>query len=187
MALGAGSAAIDAALSAICPAADQRGIVRPFGAGCDIGAYESDVLDESPPVLTVPTGIVTNATGPDGAAASYSASAVDEVDGPVAVTCVPPTGATFAIGTTAVTCVASDTAGNVTSASFDVHVKGADEQLDDLAAAVNGVGLVRASSTCSPEHARTGRGQRRRWQRSRFGVCSADGNLVAVTGRPSSR
>ena len=31
MALGAGSAAIDAALSAICPAADQRGIVRPFG------------------------------------------------------------------------------------------------------------------------------------------------------------
>ena len=42
MALGAGSAAIDAALSAICPATDQRGILRPFGAGCDIGAYESD-------------------------------------------------------------------------------------------------------------------------------------------------
>ena len=140
MALGAGSAAIDAALSPICPMVDQRGIVRPFGAGCDVGAYESDQLDESPPVLTVPAGIVANATGPDGAAVSYAASAVDDVDGPVAVTCVPPTGATFAIGTTAVACVASDTSGNVAGASFDVHVKGAGEQLDDLTTAANDVG-----------------------------------------------
>ena len=44
MALGLGSAAIDAAFSAICPATDQRGVPRPFGAGCDIGSYESDVL-----------------------------------------------------------------------------------------------------------------------------------------------
>ena len=140
MALGAGSAAIDEALSAVCPASDQRGILRPFGAGCDIGAYESNVLDESPPVITVPAGIVTNATGPDGAAVSYSVSAVDDVDGPVAVTCVPPTGATFAIGTTAVACMASDTAGNLAGASFDVHVKGAAEQLADLLTAVTGVG-----------------------------------------------
>jgi hypothetical protein len=140
MAVGAGSAAIDAALSAICPASDQRGIARPFGAGCDIGAYESDVLDESPPVLTVPVGIVTNATGPDGVAVSYSASAVDDVDGPVAVRCEPAPAATFVIGTTTVECMASDTAGNVATASFDVHVKGADEQLDDLTAAVDGVG-----------------------------------------------
>ena len=140
MALGAGSAAIDAALPAICPTADQRGIVRPFGAGCDIGAYESDVLDESPPVLTVPAGIVANATGPGGATVSFLASAIDDVDGSVVVTCLPPAGATFVIGTTAVTCMASDTAGNIASASFDVQVKGADEQLDDLTAAVNGVG-----------------------------------------------
>ena len=140
MALGAGSAGIDAALSGICPATDQRGIVRPFGAGCDIGAYESDVLDESPPVLTVPAGIVRNATGPDGAAVSYTASAVDDVDGPVEVTCVPPTGATFAIGTTTVACAASDTAGNLAGASFDVHVNGAADQLADLLTAVTGVG-----------------------------------------------
>ena len=140
MALGAGSAAIDAALSAICPASDQRGIVRPFGSGCDIGAYESDVLDVSPPVLTVPAGIVTSATGPNGAAVSYTASAVDDVDGPVAVTCAPPSGATFAIGTTPVTCTASDNAGNLASASFSVHVKGAAEQLADLLTAVTGIG-----------------------------------------------
>ncbi|MEX1279243.1 MAG: choice-of-anchor Q domain-containing protein, partial [Acidimicrobiia bacterium] len=25
---------------AACPAADQRGVSRPQGAGCDVGAYE---------------------------------------------------------------------------------------------------------------------------------------------------
>ena len=46
MALGAGSAARDAAVDAICAAPpvnnlDQRGVVRPQGTHCDIGAYEA--------------------------------------------------------------------------------------------------------------------------------------------------
>ncbi len=41
MALGRGSAAIDAgAVHTICLPTDQRGVSRPQGAGCDIGAYE---------------------------------------------------------------------------------------------------------------------------------------------------
>lgn len=36
----AGSDAIDAADDANCPATDQRGVTRPKGAGCDVGAYE---------------------------------------------------------------------------------------------------------------------------------------------------
>ena len=39
-ALLAGSPAIDAADVAACPATDQRGVTRPQGAGCDVGAYE---------------------------------------------------------------------------------------------------------------------------------------------------
>jgi len=35
-----GSPAIDAAYNINCPATDQRGIARPYGAGCDIGAFE---------------------------------------------------------------------------------------------------------------------------------------------------
>jgi CSLREA domain-containing protein len=35
-----GSPAIDAGDAGACPAADQRGVVRPQGAGCDIGAFE---------------------------------------------------------------------------------------------------------------------------------------------------
>jgi len=37
----AGSPAIDAGDAGACPATDQRGISRPYGAGCDIGAFES--------------------------------------------------------------------------------------------------------------------------------------------------
>ena len=39
-ALLAGSPAIDAADAASCSATDQRGVARPQGAGCDVGAFE---------------------------------------------------------------------------------------------------------------------------------------------------
>lgn len=39
-ALLAGSPAIDAGSTPDCPAADQRGVSRPQGSGCDIGSYE---------------------------------------------------------------------------------------------------------------------------------------------------
>jgi beta-glucanase (GH16 family) len=41
-ALLAGSPAIDTANAAVCPATDQRGVTRPKGAGCDIGAFERE-------------------------------------------------------------------------------------------------------------------------------------------------
>ena len=37
---GAGSPAIDAALTGSCPAVDQRGIARPQGVACDVGSVE---------------------------------------------------------------------------------------------------------------------------------------------------
>jgi CSLREA domain-containing protein len=44
MALLAGSPAINAGADAGCPATDQRGVTRPQGARCDIGAYESPTV-----------------------------------------------------------------------------------------------------------------------------------------------
>jgi hypothetical protein len=60
MALLAASPALDAADPAFCPATDQRGWARPFGAGCDIGAFES-----APPytVLGQVYGFTTPASG----------------------------------------------------------------------------------------------------------------------------
>jgi hypothetical protein len=40
-ALLSSSPAIDKANSEVCPATDQRGITRPRGVGCDIGAFEA--------------------------------------------------------------------------------------------------------------------------------------------------
>ncbi len=44
MALGAGSAAIDTGNNMTCTATDQRGVSRPQGEACDMGAYEVSVL-----------------------------------------------------------------------------------------------------------------------------------------------
>lgn len=51
MALGAGSAALNQALSG-CPSTDQRGVPRPQGPACDIGAYEF-VPDLTAPLATL--------------------------------------------------------------------------------------------------------------------------------------
>ena len=42
MALSPGSPAIDSGDDTNCPDTDQRGVTRPQGTGCDIGAYEAD-------------------------------------------------------------------------------------------------------------------------------------------------
>jgi hypothetical protein len=82
----------------------------------------------------------TNATSSSGAAVTYSVSATDPDDALASLKCAPASGSTFPIGTTTVTCTAADTHGNTSTATFTVHVKGATEQLADLAAAVAGVG-----------------------------------------------
>jgi hypothetical protein len=90
----------------------------------------------------VPANITTDATSPAGATVTYPAPSASDEEGPPAVTCAPPSGSTFAIGTTTVTCTATDgddTPATV-SASFTVTVLGAPDQLDQLKAAVVGVG-----------------------------------------------
>jgi subtilisin-like proprotein convertase family protein len=81
------------------------------------------VPDVTPPVLTVPTDLTVEATSADGAMVTFSATATDDVDGPLTPTCAPPSGSTFQLGTTTVTCTATDAAGNMASASFTVTVQ----------------------------------------------------------------
>lgn len=78
--------------------------------------------DHTPPVLTLPSNITVPAMGPTGATVSFTATAVDAVDGPRAVACVPASGTLFAIGVTTVNCTASDSHGNASSGSFTVTV-----------------------------------------------------------------
>ncbi|MBC8334691.1 MAG: right-handed parallel beta-helix repeat-containing protein [Anaerolineales bacterium] len=52
-----GSPAIDTMQGSDCPVKDQRGVARPQGIACDIGAYETEelALEPPPPIGVVPT------------------------------------------------------------------------------------------------------------------------------------
>ena len=79
--------------------------------------------DTTPPVVTVPADIAVDATSAGGAAVSFSATATDDTDGAVPVTCDHASGSTFPVGTTGVTCSATDAAGNAGSGTFNVVVR----------------------------------------------------------------
>ena len=97
--------------------------------------------DTVPPVLTVPTELRVDATGPDGAVVTYAATAVDTWDTSPTVECVPASGEQFAIGSTSVTCTATDDTGNSSTATFEVNVAGAQSQALELVRSVEEAGL----------------------------------------------
>jgi hypothetical protein len=78
--------------------------------------------DRTAPEIAVPRVVRAQATSPAGAIVSYRAVATDERDGRVAVACSPPSGSTFPVGVTRVSCVASDGAGNDATQTFRVLV-----------------------------------------------------------------
>ena len=97
--------------------------------------------DTTPPVIRVPATITVPATTPSGAVVRYTVTARDDVDGPVAASCAPPSGSMFPIATTTVTCTAADRAHNTASTTFEVTVKGATAQIDDAITRIQHAGL----------------------------------------------
>jgi hypothetical protein len=87
------------------------------------GSFDVTVRDTTAPTLTLPADKTEEATGPGGAAVSFTATANDIVDGDVPVNCDADSGDIFAIGTTEVTCSATDNAGNEATGSFNVTVE----------------------------------------------------------------
>ena len=84
--------------------------------------------DATPPTLSLPNDITVDGLTPSGSLVGYAAVAEDGFDGPVAVTCLPLPGRVFPIGTTVVTCVARDAAGDTATGSFRILVKDAGRQ-----------------------------------------------------------
>jgi hypothetical protein len=101
--------------SVSCTAEDSRG-------NLDSAQFTVAVHDTTAPALTVPAPISLEATGPGGAVATFTATAIDLVDHDVAVSCIPPSGSTFALGVTTVNCTAEDDSGNTDEGSFTVNV-----------------------------------------------------------------
>lgn len=88
-------------------------------------SFKVTVQDTKPPVIGAPASMVpVEATGPNGAAVTFSVpAATDLVDGNVAVLAAPASGSTFAIGNTTVNLTATDTRGNSASSSLTVTVQ----------------------------------------------------------------
>jgi hypothetical protein len=84
------------------------------------------VEDTTAPALTVSGNKTATASSAGGATVTYTApTATDIVDGSVAASCDKASGSLFPLGSTTVTCTATDAAGNTGSKSFTVTVTAA--------------------------------------------------------------
>jgi hypothetical protein len=90
----------------------------------DSDTFDVTVVDTSAPTLSgVPAAISVTTSDPAGRAVTFAVpSASDVVDASPSVSCGPASGDRFALGTTTVTCTATDASGNSRSASFAVTV-----------------------------------------------------------------
>ena len=79
--------------------------------------------DATSPVLQLPPNQTREATGPGGEVVTFSVSASDNVDDDVWVRCSPESWSTFVLGTTTVSCTATDHMKNTASGSFTVTVR----------------------------------------------------------------
>jgi hypothetical protein len=86
------------------------------------GAFKVTVLNNTPPVLVMPANQTVEATGASGAVVSFTVTANSIVDGPLAPVCTPAPGSTFPLGTTPVTCRATDDSANSVTDRFNVTV-----------------------------------------------------------------
>ena len=102
--------------------------------GGDVGIQLTELQFLSPdvvtPVIATPSNILVGTVSDSGATVSFSPTASDDEDGPVTVLCTPPSGSVFPIGSTTVTCTASDTSGNYSQTSFQVTVN--DDRVNDI-------------------------------------------------------
>lgn len=125
-----------------------------YAASDKLYAFALGSPDTTPPTISVPADITVAAAGPAGAVVSYFVSVTDDRDPNPSLSCTPPSGSTFPLGTTTVTCVASDFSGNTSTATFTVTVvPPLDISLQASAAgSVNlrsGVATVRGAVACN--------------------------------------
>jgi peptidoglycan/xylan/chitin deacetylase (PgdA/CDA1 family) len=79
-------------------------------------------VDTTAPVITVPSPITVTATTTGGTQVTYTTSATDANPANPVVSCTPTSGSTFAVGSTTVTCTATDAANNTATSTFIVQV-----------------------------------------------------------------
>lgn len=152
------------------------------------------VNDVAAPVVTVDDR-TARAGGPEGAPIEFTATAVDAHDGPLTPTCVPSSGSVFPVGTTTVTCTATDASGNTATDTTEFRVAppltppGGDPPSPPAPPSMADVAV---SLSFSPERAYTGRAVVARYTLTNAGPDTArrvtlDTTWPTGTGRALSR
>jgi hypothetical protein len=85
-------------------------------------SFTVTVVDTQPPQIACPGNVTVVKTRPEGAQLFYQLQAADTCDTNLMVEYSMPPGATFAPGTTTVTCAVTDASGNRNTCSFQVTV-----------------------------------------------------------------
>lgn len=102
-----------------CTATDDRELVAR-------GTFEVHVTQAPPPgpapILTLSADLTIEATSESGAHVTFEATAKDYANRTISVTCNPASGSLFPVGTTSVTCSATDDRAQTSSGSFEVTV-----------------------------------------------------------------
>jgi hypothetical protein len=103
-----------------CTATDGAGLT----ANC---SFTVTVNDTTPPVITCPANLIRTLpaqcpAGSAGLTVTYALPVATDNCSGTTVVCNPPSGTAFPLGTTTVTCTATDVAGNTASCSFKVKM-----------------------------------------------------------------
>ncbi len=99
-----------------CTSTDSRG-------NRAVGSFAASVVDTTAPAVSVPSSLVIEATGPHGAAVTYTATASDVVDGAAAVNCSVASGTVLPLGATTIDCTSTDNRGNRGTGQFIATVR----------------------------------------------------------------
>ena len=99
--------------------------VHPWMVGTIIveDGTSSTPADTVPPQVLVPDDIVIETDNENGATANFNPQAIDNIDELITPSCNYSSGSVFPIGTTEVTCTATDSAGNTSTNSFNVTIE----------------------------------------------------------------
>jgi fibronectin type 3 domain-containing protein len=91
-------------------------------AGIQLTELQLLSADMVAPVIATPSDILVGTVKASGEVVKFRPTATDDEDGPVTVVCTPASGSVFPVGTTTVTCKASDSSGNFSQTTFKVTV-----------------------------------------------------------------
>jgi len=89
---------------------------------CEPADQVENPTDPDTPVVSVARRISVVSTSGDPVGVAFNAVGQDLTDGTIRPTCVPAPGSSFSVGTTAVTCTATDSEGNVGIGRLEVLV-----------------------------------------------------------------